>query len=1243
VDHFNGTERYRVIKRLGSGGTGNVYLVYDKRRGHQVALKILRSDSPYSILRFKNEFRGLSELAHSNLINLYDFHHEARRWFFTMEYIDGVDFFEWVRPYNLLLGEHETDLLRLRAAIEDLVKGVATLHLAGHLHRDIKPSNVLVDKSGRLAILDFGLATRLEDQDDRDVRGISGTLEYMAPEQTDGRKPTPAADWYSVGVLLYQAITNELPFKGKPLKIALDKRLKDGPDPRIIVANAPTDLSKLCTALLKCEPSERPSESEIMECLGIEVSASLSLSVSALSMSAKDHLIGREHHLSTLVGAFLLHRHEVTNLIRLHGQSGMGKSALLDAFLNPLREETDTLVLRGRCYQREALTFRAFDQVFDGLARFLSRSEPAFVTSIIPIGISALVTLFPVLQNVQEFARKLSRRLPPSDPQELRKQAFRALQSLLEKLSQHRKVVLCIDDAHHADLESFALIRALLKQPSPSIFVLVAYHSEAESNSAFLLHLTEWLTSGESKLEASELVVGQLNDTDSEKLFRLRLGHHHVTDEVLAGLVREAVGNPFFVELLSSALIDAQLANASVGSSNGDESPSDDPLTLSKIFRKRLKQIPKAARRLLATLAVSEELIPMQVAWTAASVGKEGQRAIATLKSELFVRTRQLDEVDFCEVYHERIRDAVLAELTAKQTNRLKVDVSKALAQQGSVLSQSLFDHYIAEGAIDLARDFAVESGQRAANHFAFERAVQLFEQANDLHAEFMTFPPAPESLETQLSIVRELANALASAGQGIQAARLYLEASKSVEGNESLRLKQKASALFLSSGYLQEGLRACHDVMTELNIDLPLYGPVDVVQFDHLRVESKALMEIVPSELNSIEVTQTPLDVEVAWTIALTLGHIDQVRAIVFHWFTIAQALKSKDPYLISRCMSVQAIFLATTGTAVESQTLALAKNAYDLALLSDKPHAMGLARYGAGVAHFLYGRWGLASHFLGEAVRIFREECQGAVWEQSSAESFLVSSLAAQGEFKDLIRRVPEILSDAQEKGNRYLSTNLRTGYSVLIWLCADDPDTAIRQVDEAMTDWGSDRFTMQHYQALLARVHICLYQGKNQEALRWFGEDEKQLSESQLLQNPFIEMELRILKIRVLLALFSDGDSGITEEALTDVTMQEMTRLFQSTSPWVIALGHYLKTIFDFHQDAAKLSLSQIDTAIRALEGTGLHHYARTARILKGKRLANEEGKRLIFEGLTEMNQRGVQNPTGILRIYLPGVAL
>ena len=174
----------------------------------------------------------------------------------------------------------------------NLVKGVSTLHLTGHLHRDIKPSNVLIDHSGRLTILDYGLATKVENTEDREVRGISGTLEYMAPEQTDGRQATRAADWYSVGVLIYQALTGRLPFEGQPLKIALDKRLSDGPNPRQIAPNIPVLLADLCEDLLKCEPENRLDEAEIMHRLNIENDASLSLSIGTTSSAMDAPLVG---------------------------------------------------------------------------------------------------------------------------------------------------------------------------------------------------------------------------------------------------------------------------------------------------------------------------------------------------------------------------------------------------------------------------------------------------------------------------------------------------------------------------------------------------------------------------------------------------------------------------------------------------------------------------------------------------------------------------------------------------------------------------------------------------------------------------------------------------------------------------------------------------------------------------------------------------------------------------------------
>src|SRR6185436_1863085 len=243
--------RFTIQRRIGAGGMGVVYEAFDRDRGHVVALKKLLGTDATAIYRLKSEFRALADVVHPNLVRLYELVGEGDEWFFTMELVDGVDFLQAVRGRNAVAAgdvdstERSTiisdtgaslaeamqkyeatpppaeeqraeqvvvDYAALRRIVRQLGEGVCALHDQEKLHRDLKPSNVLVTPSGRVVILDFGLATDASGFDRRATFG--GTPAYMAPEQIADQPASEASDCYAIGVMLYEALTGTLPFTG---------------------------------------------------------------------------------------------------------------------------------------------------------------------------------------------------------------------------------------------------------------------------------------------------------------------------------------------------------------------------------------------------------------------------------------------------------------------------------------------------------------------------------------------------------------------------------------------------------------------------------------------------------------------------------------------------------------------------------------------------------------------------------------------------------------------------------------------------------------------------------------------------------------------------------------------------------------------------------------------------------------------------------------------------------------------
>jgi serine/threonine protein kinase len=212
--------RYAIIRRLGQGGMGTVYLARDTGLDRLVALKIPREEyerSPDAIARFQREARAAAAFEHPNFCRIYDVGEIDGRHFIAMAYIEGRHLTELIDP-GLPMEQERAAAWALRLAL-----ALGEAHRQGIVHRDLKPLNIMIDGKGEPIIMDFGLARRLEGDDPELTRSglVMGSPHYMSPEQIDGNKDAigPASDVYSLGVILYELLTGQRPFQGPGLRV----------------------------------------------------------------------------------------------------------------------------------------------------------------------------------------------------------------------------------------------------------------------------------------------------------------------------------------------------------------------------------------------------------------------------------------------------------------------------------------------------------------------------------------------------------------------------------------------------------------------------------------------------------------------------------------------------------------------------------------------------------------------------------------------------------------------------------------------------------------------------------------------------------------------------------------------------------------------------------------------------------------------------------------------------------------
>jgi len=251
--------KYEVLGEVARGGMGIVYRGIDQSLGRPVAIKVLLqryNTDPESVERFRREARAMAALDHPNIVPVYAIGVEYELHYFVMKFLTGWTVSERTKRVRLGLADR-FGIQETRDILVQLCEGLEHAHRRGLIHRDIKPSNIMIDPDSNATIMDFGIVKETEDDTLTKTGIVFGTPDYMAPEHAQGRPPSPATDLYSLGIVAYEMLTGEQPFRGSsPFSLVL-KHIKEPPPP--LIERRP-DLNQAFQDVIFCAIAKEPTD-----------------------------------------------------------------------------------------------------------------------------------------------------------------------------------------------------------------------------------------------------------------------------------------------------------------------------------------------------------------------------------------------------------------------------------------------------------------------------------------------------------------------------------------------------------------------------------------------------------------------------------------------------------------------------------------------------------------------------------------------------------------------------------------------------------------------------------------------------------------------------------------------------------------------------------------------------------------------------------------------------------------------
>ena len=739
---------YRVLGVLGGGGMGMVYKGEDLKLNRPVALKFLaegQAKDASTLQRLEREARTASQLNHPNICTIYQIAEHEGQPFIVMELLEGETLQNMIAKSFGRNGKENRNLplhQLLDIAIQ-ITDGLAAAHSMGIIHRDIKPANVFVTSKGKIKLVDFGLAKRLEATVSTEgstsgsfsgtfsiPQGLgSGTPDYMSPEQARGERLGERSDLFSFGILLAELVSGVHPFRRATPAETRDAILYENP---ILGADLPQGLIVLIRRLLAKELSLRyPSIADVQADLK-RLNAGTAANPESAAVT-EIPLIGREQEFAELKRALGEALGGRGSLVLVGGEPGIGKTHLARALLEEARHRGAVGVV-GHCYEMEgAPPYVPFVEMLEYITRMAPREGLRY-----SLGDDA-----PEVARLMPELRTMYPDMPPAiqlPPEQQRRFLFNAFRSYVERAARVAPVVVVFEDLHWADEPTLLLLQHLAQTISSIPMLVVCTYRDVELE--VTRHFAKAVETLVRQKQATRMPLRRLG-RDGVRTMLAAMSGQEPPLSLVRVIFEETEGNPFFVEEVFRHLSE----EGKLFDKGGKWLPDlrvdrlQVPEGVRLVLGRRLERLGDNARRVLTTAAVMGRSFSLSLLEDMESgqpdavldAVEEAERAHLVVPEPEGRDTRY-------RFVHELVRQTLAESLSLPRRQRLHARIAAGIERvySGNLVAQAsqLAHHLYQAGALtdpEKTTTYLIMASNRARAGSAYEEALGHLDRAISL------------------------------------------------------------------------------------------------------------------------------------------------------------------------------------------------------------------------------------------------------------------------------------------------------------------------------------------------------------------------------------------------------------------------------------------------------------------------------------------------------------------------------